>query len=34
MDTPFPNFGKAEYFRRRALTHCWGVLPVGQRELL
>ena len=31
--TPFPNFGKVEYFRRRALTDRWGVLPVGQRKL-
>jgi len=32
MDTRFPNFGKVEYFSRRALT--WGsrVLPVGQRK--
>ncbi|WP_206734339.1 hypothetical protein, partial [Bradyrhizobium zhanjiangense] len=32
--TPFPNFGKAEYFGRRALTHGLGVLPDGQRKVL
>jgi hypothetical protein len=31
MDTPFLNFGKEEYFWRRALTGSLGVLPVGQR---
>jgi hypothetical protein len=30
--TPFPNFGKVKYFRRRALTHRSRVLPVGQRK--
>ncbi|MGY4514039.1 hypothetical protein ACVIN2_007493 [Bradyrhizobium sp. USDA 3650] len=32
MDTPFPNFGKVEYFGRRGLTDNWGVLPDGQRK--
>jgi hypothetical protein len=32
MDTPFPNFGKVEYFWRGGLTGISGVLPVGQRE--
>ncbi|WP_210161671.1 hypothetical protein, partial [Bradyrhizobium genomosp. III] len=30
--TPFPNFGKLEYFRRHALTDTLGVLPVRQRK--
>jgi hypothetical protein len=30
--TPFPNFGKVEYFRRHALTDTLGVLPVRQRR--
>ncbi|MCS3730602.1 hypothetical protein FHR88_005679 [Bradyrhizobium betae] len=34
MDTPFPNFGKVEYFCRRALTDRLGVLPVGQHNSL
>jgi hypothetical protein len=29
LHTPFPNFGKVEYFRRRGLTGRLGVLPVG-----
>jgi hypothetical protein len=32
MHTPFPNFGKVEYFWRRGLTGILGVLPVGQRK--
>jgi hypothetical protein len=32
--TPFPNFGKVEYFRQGALTHGWRVLPVGRRKVL
>jgi hypothetical protein len=32
--TPFPNFGKVKYFRRRALTCNLGVLPGGQRKVL
>ncbi|WP_210190359.1 hypothetical protein, partial [Bradyrhizobium canariense] len=28
--TSFPNFGKVEYFQRRALTDSLGVLPDGQ----
>ncbi|WP_177234936.1 hypothetical protein [Bradyrhizobium sp. cf659] len=31
---PIPNFGKVEYFRRRALTGILRVLPVGQRKVL
>jgi hypothetical protein len=31
--TPFPNFGKAEYFRAAGLTDGWRVLPVGQRKI-
>ncbi|MET3362176.1 hypothetical protein ABH972_004693 [Bradyrhizobium ottawaense] len=30
--TPFPNFGKVEYFRGRGLTDTLGVLPVGRRK--
>ena len=30
--TPFPNFGKVEYFWPRGLTDRLGVLPVGQRQ--
>ncbi|AHY49654.1 hypothetical protein BJS_02493 [Bradyrhizobium japonicum SEMIA 5079] len=33
-DTPFPNFGKVEYFCLQALTESFGVLPDGQREIL
>jgi hypothetical protein len=29
--TPFPNFGKVEYFPPRALTDQLGVSPDGQR---
>ena len=32
--TPFPNFGKAEYFCENGLTESLGVLPVGQRKAL
>ncbi|SDI20209.1 hypothetical protein SAMN05216338_1018149 [Bradyrhizobium sp. Rc2d] len=32
--TLFPNFGKAEYFGQRALTHGSRVLPVRQRKVL
>jgi len=32
MHTPFPKFGKVEYFWRRGLTDRLGVLPVGQRK--
>jgi hypothetical protein len=31
--TPFPNFDKAEYFRRGVLTDGLGVLPDGQRKV-
>jgi hypothetical protein len=34
LHTPFPNFGKVEYFRRHALTYGSRVLPVGQRKVL
>lgn len=34
MDTPKPNFGKAEYFRVRGLTCRLGVLPDRQRKIL
>jgi hypothetical protein len=30
--TPYPNFGKVEYFWRHGLTGILGVLPVGQRK--
>jgi hypothetical protein len=33
MDTPFPNFGKVEYFWWCGLTQRWDVLPVGQHKL-
>jgi hypothetical protein len=33
MDTPFPNFGKVEYFCESVSTHGWRVLPVGQRNI-
>jgi len=33
MDTPLPNFGKVEYFRRCALTERLGVLPVEERKV-
>jgi hypothetical protein len=33
MDTPFPNFGKVEYFRDHGLTDRLGVLPDGQRKV-
>jgi hypothetical protein len=32
IHAPFPNFGKVEYFQRRALTDRLGVLPDGQRK--
>jgi hypothetical protein len=31
--TPFPNFGKAEYFQASGLTDGWRVLLVGQYEI-
>jgi hypothetical protein len=34
LHTPFPNFGKVEYFWCRALTDDLGVLPDGQRKVL
>ena len=30
--TPFPNFGKVEYFDQRVLTRPLGVLPDRQRK--
>jgi hypothetical protein len=33
MDTPFPNFGKVEYFCAHVLTASLGVLPVGQHKV-
>ena len=32
--TPFPNFGKAEYFCRQMLPYALCVLPVRQRKVL
>jgi hypothetical protein len=32
--TPFPNFGKVEYFREYTLTESLSVLPDGQRKVL
>src|SRR5690242_13801327 len=31
--TPFPKFGKVEYFYLRGLTGILGVLPVGKRKV-
>jgi hypothetical protein len=31
--TPFPNFGKAEYFCRPVSINWWRVLPVRQRKI-
>jgi hypothetical protein len=33
-DTPFPNFGKVEYFGEYTLTESLSVLPDGQRKVL
>jgi hypothetical protein len=31
--TPFPKFGKVEYFYENGLTDNWGVLPDRQRKV-